>query len=124
MEITIRQQQIKSNTLWAADRNDAEDPGKAGWIYERKLITGKRSYRVILSILNVFAVNKSKTLKGCSLVLIPTQQVCFNSRTRNPYQDVGTDLFMGKMLVTKFLLCSLLFWNHLTFHGNITHIQA
>lgn len=77
---------MKRNRFWAVDRDDAEDPGKAGWVYERKFVTGKRSYLVIL---NVFAVNISKTLKCFSLVLIQIHQVCFSSRTSNPYQVVG-----------------------------------
>lgn len=89
LEIILRHQQIKRNRLWAVDRNNAEDPGEARWVYERKFVTGKRSYMVILSILNIFAVNISKTLKCCSLVLVPTHQICFSSRTRNPYQAVG-----------------------------------
>lgn len=89
MEITLRYQQIKRNRLWAVDRSDAEDLGKAGWVYEKKFVTGKRSHMVILSILNILAVNISKTVKCCSLVLILTHQVCLSSGAGNPYQDAG-----------------------------------
>lgn len=126
LEIILRDQQIKRNRLWAADRNDAEDPGKAGWVYERKFVTGKRSHMVILSILKISAVNISKTLKCFSLVLTPTHQVCFSSRTRNPYQG-----YVGKGQPCPWEEVSnqiLIVWSslmeYLTSHGNITQIQA
>lgn len=118
LEITVRHQQIKSNTVWTADRNDAEDPGKAGFM-KGSLSLARDHNRVILSILNVFSYKQE--FEGRQSGINTNAPGLLQLQNKKPLPRCGerTDLFMGKMLVTKFLLCHLLSWNHLTSHGNI-----